>query len=173
MRVNRVTRLHLILYSMHNAATYRQWVMLHSNTPPVKRGHVSSPSPSTTPEHQTAEQYSETGRTNPGKYLPRSNLSWNIRQDILEIPSLWEAALETEKIHLKGDIGIKCHSQYIKVIRLLHHSSANSYWGNWECIVHDLETIIVSVSLEFNFISQKSLHSRTLPRSRFRDSATV
>ena len=45
--------------------------------------------------------------------------------------------------------------------------------GEWECIVHALETIIVLVLLAFNFIPQMSHHSLTLPRSRFRDSATV
>ena len=48
-------------------------------------------------EHQTAEQYSKTGKTKPRKHLPRSDLSWNTRQDFLKIPSLWEAALETER----------------------------------------------------------------------------
>ena len=44
-------------------------------------------------EHQTAEQYSKTGRKKPRKNLPRSTLSWNTRQDFLKIPSLCEAAL--------------------------------------------------------------------------------
>ena len=35
------------------------------------------------------------------------------------------------------------------------------------------ETITVLVLLAFNFIPQRSHHSLTLPRSRFRDSATV
>ena len=34
-------------------------------------------------------------RTNPKRIS--SNLSWNTRQDFLKIPSLWEAALETER----------------------------------------------------------------------------
>ena len=45
----------------------------------------------------------------------------------------------------KHHLGIKCHSQYIKVIRL--DPSAQFLpivnRGEWECIVHDLETIIV------------------------------
>ena len=36
-----------------------------------------------------------------------------------------------------------------------------------------LETITVLVLLAFNFIPQRSHHSLTLPRSQFRDSATV
>ena len=45
-------------------------------------------------EHQTAEQYSKTGRTKPLKHLPRSSLSWNTYQHFLKIPSrgklLWK-----------------------------------------------------------------------------------
>ena len=48
-------------------------------------------------EHHTAEQYSKIGKTKPQKHLPMSNLTWNTRQDFLKIPSLWEAALETER----------------------------------------------------------------------------
>ena len=44
-----------------------------------------------------AEQYSKTDRTKPRKYLPRSDLSWNTRQDFLKIKSCWGAALETER----------------------------------------------------------------------------
>ena len=40
--------------------------------------------------------------------------------------------------------------------------------GDWECIVRDLETIIVLVLLAFNFIPQRSHHSLTLPRSRIK-----
>ena len=39
-------------------------------------------------ENHTAGQYSKTGRTKPRKQLPRSDLSWNTRQDFLKIPSL-------------------------------------------------------------------------------------
>ena len=45
--------------------------------------------------------------------------------------------------------------------------------GDWGCNVRVLETIIVLILLIFNFISQRSHHSLTLPRSRFRDSATL
>ena len=48
-------------------------------------------------EHHTAEQYSKTGRTKPGKDLSKSELSWNTRQDFLKIPSLWEVAQETKR----------------------------------------------------------------------------
>ena len=39
---------------------------------------------------------------------------------------------------------------------------------DWGCIMRDLETIIVLVLLEFNFIPQRSHHSLTQPRSRIR-----
>ena len=45
------------------------------------------------------------------------------------------------------------------------------YRGDWECIVHDLETIIALLGL--NLIPQRSHHSVTLPRSRIGDSATL
>ena len=100
--VKRVHWVHLILYSLHRTATDRWWEMSHSNTPPVKnRAPVTARSSSlrcvSAAEHQTAKQYSKTGRTKPIKHLPRSDLSWNTCQDILKIPSLWEAALETER----------------------------------------------------------------------------
>ena len=71
---------------------------------------------------------------------------------------------------LKSHLGIKCHSQYNKIFRILQHSPANSDWG---CMVRDLETIIVLVLPAFNFIHQRSHHSLTLTRSRLRDSAIV
>ena len=77
-------------------------------------------------EHHTAEQCSKTGRTKPRKHLPRSNLSRNTRragpsQDTKHF-LLWKPSKDASQSHL----GIKCHSQYNKVIRLLQHCSANS-----------------------------------------------
>ena len=119
-------------------------------------------------EHQTAKQYSKTGRTKPRKHLSRSDLSWNTRHDFLKIPSLCEAALETER---------RCFSKVIfesnvtpKITRLSDSFSTVVLWG---CIVRDLETIIVLLLAAFNFIPQRSHHSLTLPRSRIRDSATA
>ena len=68
----------------------------------------------------------------------------------------------------QGHLGIKCHPQYNMIIRLFQHSSANSYGGDWGCIVHDLDTIIVLVLFAFNFIPLRSYHSLyiALPRSR-------
>ena len=45
--------------------------------------------------------------------------------------------------------------------------------GDWGRIVRDLETIIVWALLVFNFITQRSLHPQTLPRSRIRNFGTV
>ena len=121
-------------------------------------------------EHQTAEQHSKTGRTKHRKHLASSDLSWNTSKDFLKIPSLWEAALETER---------RCFSMVIfesnvtpKITR-----SSDSFstvppivnGGDWGYIVSDLVTIGVLVLLAFNFIPQRSHHSLTLPRSRTRD----
>ena len=125
-------------------------------------------------EHQTAEQYSKTGKTKPLKYLPRSSLSWNTWQDFLKIPSRWEAALETERICFSNVIlesnvtpNITRSSDSFSTVPPI----ANA--GDWGCIVHDLETIIVLVLHVFNFIPQRSHHAPTLTRSRHRDSATA
>ena len=96
------TVLHLILYSIQSITTDRRWAMSHSNTPPVRnRAPLTTRSSSlrcvSAAEHHTAEHYSKTGRTKQRKLLPRSDLSWNTRQDFLKIPSLWEATLETEQ----------------------------------------------------------------------------
>ena len=93
--------LHLILYSIQKTAKDRRWAMSHSNTPPVRnRAPQTARSRSlrcvSAADHHTAEQYSKTSRTKPRKHLSRSDLSWNTRQDILKIPSIWAAALETK-----------------------------------------------------------------------------
>ena len=85
--------------------------------------------------------------------------------------SLRSCSGDRAKMLLKGQLRIKCHSQYIQIIRLLQHSSVNG--GDWGCIVCDLETIIVLVLLAFYFISRRSHHVFTLTRPRIRDSATV
>ena len=153
--------------------------MTHSNTPPVRnRSPLIAQSSSlrcvSAAEHQTAEQYSKTGRTKPRKHLQRSYLSWNTRQDFLKIPSLWEATLETEW---------RCFSKVIFGLNITPNitRSSDSFStvppivneGDWGCIVRDLETIIVLVLLAFNFIPQRSHHSLTLPMSWIRDSATA
>ena len=45
--------------------------------------------------------------------------------------------------------------------------------GEWGCIVHDLETIVVLVLLAYNFIPQRSHHSLMRLTSRIRDAAIV
>ena len=61
---------------------------------------------SQTPHCRTVFQ---NGKTKPQKHLPMSNQSWNTRQDFLKIPSLREAALETErrcfsKVNLESNV---------------------------------------------------------------------
>ena len=77
--------------------------------------------------------------------------SSNKRSNIEYSKSLRICSGNQAKMLIKGHLGIKCHSQYIKVTRLLQHSSANRYWGDWGCIVNDLKTIIVLVLHAFNF----------------------
>ena len=125
-------------------------------------------------EHQTAEQYSKTGKTKHIKHVPRSNLSWNTCQDFLKIPSHWEAALETgwrcfSKVILESNVPpniTRSSDSFSTVLPIVNA-------GDWECIVRDLETIIVLALVAFNFIPQRSHHSLTFMRSRLRDSATA
>ena len=147
--------------------------MSHSNTAPVRNrapltARFSSLRCVSAAEHQTAQQYSKTGRTKPQKPLPRSYLSWNTRQDILKKQRLCER---------------RCFSNVILESNVTPNitRSSDSFsrdpplvnGGDWACIVRDLETIIVSVLLAFNFIPQRSHHPLTLPRSRIRDSVTA
>ena len=69
---------------------------------------------------------------------------------------------------LKSHLGIKCHSKFINLIRLLLPSSAVT--GVAVCVTGRLT---VSLLLAFNLILQRSHHSLTLQRSLFGDSATV
>ena len=112
----------------------------------------------------TAKQSTNTSSTKPRKHLLWSNLLWNCRQDFLKIPSLWEAALETEH---------RCFSKVILETNVTPNiiRSSDSFstvppivnLGDWRC--NDIETIIVLVLLAVNFIPQRYHHSLTLPRS--------
>ena len=110
--------------------------MPHSNTHPVrKRPPLTAWSTSlrcvSAAEHQTAEQYSKTSRKKLQKPLPRSYLSWTHARTSSRFHVLRSCSGNRANLLLKGHLGIKCYSQYIKVIRILQHSSANSYWG-WQ-----------------------------------------
>ena len=90
-------------------------------------------------KHQTAEQYSKTGRTKPQKHPPRSDLSWNTCQDFLKIPSLWEPALEAQrrcfsKVILESNVtpNITRSDSFSTVLIIVNG-------GGRGCIVHDLE----------------------------------
>ena len=58
---------------------------------------------------------------------------------------------------LKSRLEMKYCFQYIKVIRLLQHSSANSNRGDWGCIVRAIEIITILVLLAFNYIARRFL----------------
>ena len=147
--------------------------MAHSTTPPLrKRAPLTTRSSSlrcvSAAEHHTAEQYSKTVTTKPRKHLPRSDLSWNTRQDFLKTPMRYVAALEIER---------RCFSKVIMESNVTPNISRSSDFfstvppsvnmGDWGCIVLDLETIVL-VLLAFNLIPQRSHHSLTLSRSRIR-----
>ena len=90
------------------------------------------------------------------------------------MPSLWEAALETERRCfsngiLESNVTIKISSSSDSINTV--PSKING--SGWGCIVRNLETIIVLVLLAFNFIPQRWHHSLTLPRWRIRDFATL
>ena len=132
--------------------------MSHSYTTPV-RNRAPPPARSSSlrcvsaAEYQPAEQYSKTGRTKPRNHLPRSDLSWNTRQDFLKIQSFCEAALETErscfsKVIFESNVSpniTRSSDSFSPVLPIVNG-------GDWECIVRDYETIIVLFSLAFNFM---------------------
>ena len=90
------------------------FIFQHGGTPPaIKQAPLTMLSSSSrcvlAAEHHTAEQDSKPYKTKPQKHLPMSNLSWKTHQDFLKIPSLWEAAMETErrcfsKVNLESNV---------------------------------------------------------------------
>ena len=121
-------------------------------------------------EHPSAEQSPKQARQTPESIsqeaiyhgiLARTSSRYHVFEKLL-----WKQSEDASQGHL----GIKCDSQYNKIIDSF---STVQTIVNWGCIVRDLETIIVLVLLVLNFIPQKSHHSLTLPRSLIRDSATV
>ena len=145
-----------MLYSIHSIATDRRRAMSHSNTPPVRnRAPLTTRSGSlrcvSAAEHHTAEHYSKTGRTKSKMHLPRSDPSWNTRQDFLKIPNLWEAAPETEQ---------RCFSNVILESNVTPNitRSSDSYstvlpiikGGERGYIVCDQETILVLTRIQFH-----------------------
>ena len=156
-------------------ATGRRWAMSHWNTTTVRnRAPLTSRSRSlrcvSAAEHHTAEQYSKTGRTKPRKQLQRSDPSWNTSHYPEDTKSLRSSSGSRAKMLLKGHLGIKCESQYHKVVWFLQYSSPLVNGGDWGGIMRNRKTIVVLVLLVFNFIPDMSHHSLTLPRSRIKDS---
>ena len=153
--------------------------MSHSNTPPCKKQAQQTAWSSTlrcvsAAKHHTAEQYSKTVRTKRRKHLSCSDISWNTRQDLLKIPSVWEDALETKRrcfsmVILESNFtpNITLSSDFFSTVQPIVNGC------DWRCIVLDLETIMVLVLFAFTFIPQRSHHSLTLPRSMIMDSAAI
>ena len=123
--------LHLILYSIHNTEIDRRCARSHANTPPVKKlapltTRSSSLKCVSAAEHQTAEQYSKTGKKKP-KASPKKQ---SIMEYLTGLPQdtkpLRRCSGNRAKMLFKSHFGIKCNSQYNKVIRLVQYSTANS-----------------------------------------------
>ena len=109
------------------------------------------------------------------QHLQRNDIMEYTPQDLLhqDAKSLRSYSGNRVQMHLKGHLGIKCNSQYIKAIRLLQHSSANSKYG-WQEMNCAWPGDYYSLSLtRIQFNSQKVKPLTTLPRSRIIDSATV
>ena len=137
--------------------------MSHSNTPPVKKRAPLTTRSSTlrcvsAAEHHTAEHYSITCRinhkkkTSPNKrpimeYFPR------LPQDTKPLRSCSgnRAKIDASKSHL----GIKCYSQYIKVIRMLQPVLKIVNGATWDALCVDWRFIVL-VLLAINFILQIS-----------------
>ena len=166
---------------MHNSATDWRWARLQSKTPQARKQALlttlsSSSRCESAAEHDTAEQYSKTGRTKLQNDLRRSDRSWNTCQDCLMIPSLWNRGGITgnrAKVLLKGHLSIKRYPKYNKVSRLLQHSSIYSQWGQlrmncaWPGDYYSLSL----TSIQFH--PNSSHHTLTLFRSRSIDSETA
>ena len=127
-RVHRVTP-DLIQHTQY-CYTDRRRAMSHSNTPPVRnRPPLTVRSSSlrcvSAAEHHTVEQYQKTGRTKPRKH-PKKRCTMEHSPGLpQDTKSLRSCSGNRAKMLLKGHLGIKCHSQYNKVIRLLQYSSVN------------------------------------------------
>ena len=78
-------------------------------------------------DHHNEKQYSKTGKGKTPKASPKKRsvmeYSPGLSQDT---KSLRTCSVIRAKTLLKGHLGIKSHSKYIKVIRLLEHIAANS-----------------------------------------------
>ena len=123
-------------------------------------------------QHHTAKQHSKTSRTKARKHLQRRVQSWNSHQGFLKIPNLWEAAQEpsddaSERMESNVSPKITRSADSFSIVPPIVNACDRG------CIVRDLVTITVLVSLALNFYPQRSYHSLTLRRSRIRDSATV
>ena len=150
--------------------------MSHSNTPPVRNAQssclikvcIGSRAP-----HCWTELQNGHNKTQKASSTKRSIVEYStgLPQDT---KSLRNCSGNRPKMLLKGRLGIKCHSQYGNI-----SMSSDSFstvppivnGSDWGCIARDLETIIILILLAFNFISQRSHHSLTPPKSRIRDYA--
>ena len=124
--------LHLILYSIHNTATDRRWERLQLSMPPAKKqAPLTTRSSSlrcvSAAEHHTAcrtvflNWQDKTPKASPNEQ--------SIMEYSPELPqdtkSLRSCSGNRAKMLPKGELRIKCHSQYIQIVRLIQHSTVN------------------------------------------------
>ena len=145
--------------------------MSHSNTPPVRnRAPLFARSSSlrcvSAAEHQTARTILQNWQEKTSKASPRCDLSWNTRQDFLKIPSLCEAALETErrcfsKVIFEWNVtpNITRSSDSFSTVPLIVNG------GDRGCTVRDLETRTVFWNLAQVF--KLTIHKMRAPQRCF------
>ena len=103
--------------------------MLHSNTTPVRKQALLTTRSSSlrwvsSAEHHTAEQYPQTGRTKLRKHLPKRSIMEYSKGFPRETKSMQKLLWKPSEDVSQRSSWNQCHSQYIKIIRLLQHSSA-------------------------------------------------
>ena len=76
-------------------------------------------------EYYSAKQYSITSKTKP-QSISQEAIYYGTLANTFSRYQVFDCSGNRAKMLLKGHLGIKCHSQYNKVIRLLQYSSANS-----------------------------------------------
>ena len=98
--------------------------MSHSNTPPV-RNRAPLTARSSSLRCVSAAKHPKTGRTKPQKHLPRSALSWNTRQDFLNILRNDAVAYATP-IHAKINQRLEVFSRWLSTQGLRFNQ-----WPSW------------------------------------------
>ena len=165
----------LILYSIHKTATDRRLEMLNSSTSPARKlAQMTTLSKS---QRFLRKPWSVVEVKSP-EALHQERRIMQCSSGLLKIPSLWEAALETErrcvsKVILSSNVTPKISRSTLRLYRLLQNSATQSYWerlgmhGAWPEDYHCLSLARMhSCSIKVN-------NQLTLLRSLIRNSATT